>query len=155
MLARVAGRNESVVEAHPVRAEMSVATPKAQASEPIQLDVLLVCRKRDADSRSVQAPSAAWKHAERVARERCARLTAANFTLSRHDRRVVRGAHFLVGMGPVAGMKASDWKDAFAPLSSDAEPTAESAIPAIATVIAAPTQKHLELFACPTLASRS
>jgi hypothetical protein len=126
---------------------MSVATPKAQASEPIQLDVLLVCRKRDTDSRPVQTPPHAWIHAENVAHERCARLTAAGFTLSRHDRRVVRGAHFLVGLGPVGGMKASDWKVAFASLSSDAEPTTESAVVATATESAVPIQKHLELFA--------
>jgi putative DNA methylase len=137
----------SVVEAHPVRAEMSVATPKAQASEPIQLDVLLVCRKRDADCRPVQTPPDAWIYAEGVAHERCARLTAAGFTLSRHDRRVVRGAHFLVGLGPVAGMMASDWKAAFISLSSDAEPTTESAVAATAKVTVAPLQRHLELFA--------
>ena len=137
----------TVVEAHPVRAEMSVATPKAQASEPIQLDVLLVCRKRNVDFRPVQTSLAAWIHADGVARERCARLTAAGFTLSRHDRRVVRGAHFLVGLGPVAGMKTSDWKAAFAPLCSDVEPTTESLIPSTASVSAVPMQKYLELFA--------
>ena len=137
----------SVVEAHPVRAEMSVATPKAQASEPIQLDVLLVCRKRKADRRPVRTPADAWVQADVVAHERCARLTAAGFTLSRNDRRVVRGAHFLVGLGPVAGTKACDWKAAFASLSSDAEPTSESAIAATVTVTAVHMQKHLELFA--------
>jgi putative DNA methylase len=126
---------------------MSVATPKAQASEPIQLDVLLVCRKRNADLRPMQTPPDAWIYAERVAQERCARLTAAGFTLSRHDRRVVRGAHFLVGLGPAAGMTASDWKAAFALLSSDAEPTTEPAVPATSTTTIAPVQKHLELFA--------
>ncbi len=34
-----------IVNAHPVKAEMSVATPKFQAKEPIQLDIILVCRK--------------------------------------------------------------------------------------------------------------
>ena len=126
---------------------MSVATPKAQASESIQLDVLLGCRKRDADCRAVQSSPDAWIHAESVAHARCARLTAAGFTLSRHDRRVVRGAHFLVGLGPVAGMKGSDWKAAFASLSSDTELTTESAVPATVTVTATPLQKHLELFA--------
>ncbi|MFO3797195.1 MAG: DNA methyltransferase, partial [Anaerolineales bacterium] len=37
-----------VVASHPVKAEMSVAMPKQQAKEPIDLDILLVCRKRSA-----------------------------------------------------------------------------------------------------------
>ena len=34
-----------VVNSHPVKSEMSVATPKSQAKEPIQLDIIIVCRK--------------------------------------------------------------------------------------------------------------
>ena len=43
---RCSGAGFHFVNAHPVKAEMSVATPKFQAKEPIQLDVILVCRKR-------------------------------------------------------------------------------------------------------------
>ena len=35
-----------ITAAHPVKAEMSVAMPKLQAKEPIDLDIILVCRKR-------------------------------------------------------------------------------------------------------------
>jgi putative DNA methylase len=34
-----------VVAAHPIKAEMSVGSPKAAASDPINLDAILVCRK--------------------------------------------------------------------------------------------------------------
>ena len=34
-----------VINSHPVKSEMSVATPKSQAKEPIQLDIIIVCRK--------------------------------------------------------------------------------------------------------------
>ena len=37
----------SVVAAHPVYAEMKVASPKINAKEPISLDMILVCKKRD------------------------------------------------------------------------------------------------------------
>jgi len=103
------GAGFSVVEAHPVRAEMSVATPKSQASEPIQIDVLIVCRKRERDRRSPLAPELAWARAEGVASARCARLEAAGFTLSRHDRVVARCAQFLVALGPAEGVAASAW----------------------------------------------
>ena len=35
-----------ITAAHPIKAEMSVAMPKFQAREPIDLDIILVCRKR-------------------------------------------------------------------------------------------------------------
>lgn len=74
-----------VVNAHPVRAEMSVATPKTQAKEPIQLDVVLVCRKRTTAvlvRPSVgEALSRAFKKAER--------LRGAGFDLSVNDLRVI------------------------------------------------------------------
>ncbi|MBP7937812.1 MAG: helix-turn-helix domain-containing protein, partial [Phycisphaerae bacterium] len=39
------------VQSQPVKAEMSVAAPKAQAKQPIDIDVMLVCRKRSHDVR--------------------------------------------------------------------------------------------------------
>jgi putative DNA methylase len=146
LAAAVFGAGFSVVEAHPVRAEMSGATPKTQASEPIQLDMLLVCRKRADDPRPAMMPEAAWVYAERVALERCTRLSAAGFTLSRNDRRVVRGAHFLVGLGPIVTMTANEWSAALAPLSSDEKmPDVLSARPLEARQDATP--EYLELFA--------
>ena len=41
----VLGAGFTVVNCQPVKAEMSVATPKSQAKEPIQLDIIIVCRK--------------------------------------------------------------------------------------------------------------
>ena len=41
----VLGAGFAVVNSQPVKAEMSVATPKSQAKEPIQLDIIIVCRK--------------------------------------------------------------------------------------------------------------
>src|SRR5690606_33350377 len=36
----------AITAAHPIKAEMSVAMPKHQAREPIDLDIIIVCRKR-------------------------------------------------------------------------------------------------------------
>ena len=143
----VFGADFSVIEAHPVRAEMSGATPKAQASEPIQLDVLLVCRKRASDSRSVQTCGLAWEQAERIARERCARLVTAGFQLSRNDRLVVRGAHFLAALGPLDAEPRGGWSAAFAPLSSGIEDRADLALPSVTKAHAAPSVQQAELFA--------
>jgi len=107
----IVGAGFSVVEAHPVRAEMSGATPKSQASEPIQLDVLLVCRKRATDPRAVRTAAEAWVCADEVSAQRCARLEAAGFALSKHDRVVVRCAQVLVALGPVEVVAESMWSD--------------------------------------------
>jgi putative DNA methylase len=83
------GAGFSVVNAHPVKAEMSVATPKSQAKDPIQLDVILVCRKHDQNARSVlehpgRAIARAWAKLARLANE--------GFELSASDRKVaIRG----------------------------------------------------------------
>lgn len=36
-----------IVATHPIKSEMSVATPKSQANSPIDLDIIIVCKKRD------------------------------------------------------------------------------------------------------------
>lgn len=36
----------AIVATHPIKSEMSVATPKSQAKEPIDIDVIIVCRHR-------------------------------------------------------------------------------------------------------------
>ena len=147
LAAAIFGAGFSVIEAHPVRAEMSVATPKAQASEPIQLDVLLVCRKRSDDLRPTLTTEEAWTRAEQIARERCMRLCAAGFNLSRHDRRVVRGAHFLACLGPAVQMSAREWEDALGALASDAAPASEMSVAPAIPNRPTDTPEHLELFA--------
>jgi putative DNA methylase len=80
----ILGAGFRVVNSHPVKAEMSVATPKSQAREPIQLDIILVCRK--AARRIEGVPT---RRALASARAKTARLETAGFKLSRNDRRVV------------------------------------------------------------------
>ena len=43
-----------VTASQPVKSEMSVATPKHQAKEPIDLDIIIVCRKRSYVERIAQ-----------------------------------------------------------------------------------------------------
>jgi putative DNA methylase len=81
----IIGAGFYVVNTHPVKAEMSVATPKFQAKEPIQLDIIVVCRKR-AGSPGSKRPSPA--EALDRARAKLQRLAACGFKLSRNDRRI-------------------------------------------------------------------
>ena len=75
---------------HPVKAEMSVATPKHQAKEPINFDIIVVCRKAQYKS--------AWVDVERdltftpaleLAQAQIARLRTSGWKLSRNDVGVV------------------------------------------------------------------
>lgn len=79
-----------ITAAHPVKAEMSVAMPKHQAKEPIDLDIIIVCRKRLALSRSEKA--ADWL---KTAEHQADRLKAAGRELSRNDVLVILMAQFL------------------------------------------------------------
>jgi putative DNA methylase len=82
----ILGAGFVIVNSQPVKAELSVATPKAQAKEPIQLDIIVVCRKRTAinGSHRGSVPSALD-----AGRAKIQRLHDAGFTLSRNDRKVI------------------------------------------------------------------
>ena len=75
--------------AHPVKAEMSVAQPKTLAKEPIDLDIILVCRKRGPTAVGAWDKNGVWKAAEEVATHQINRLITRGRKLSRNDARVV------------------------------------------------------------------
>jgi putative DNA methylase len=76
----------TVVNSHPVKAEMSVAAPKSQAKEPIQLDIIIVCRKQNASG--LNKPLTVQEAVE-SATSKLRRLLEQGFTLSRNDRKIV------------------------------------------------------------------
>ena len=83
-----------VVAAHPIKSEMSVATPKTQAKEPIDLDIILVCRKRG--GRAVaNINGGLWPEVMTVAAHQAARLRASGRYLSRNDVRIIVMAQLL------------------------------------------------------------
>ena len=90
------GAGFAIVQCHPVKAEMSVAAPKSQAKQPINLDVLMVCRKRAYDRRGERTASAALGAAAASGAERIRRFNAVGRRLSRNDVRVVVLSQLLV-----------------------------------------------------------
>ncbi len=91
----------SPVQAHPVKAEMSVAAPKSQAKEPIQLDVIIVCRDRARDRRAVMSPHSVLEAAERSSRDKLLRLRILGRDFSLNDCRVTINSQFLTLLGPM------------------------------------------------------
>ncbi len=73
-----------IVNSHPVKSEMSVATPKSQAREPIQLDIIVVCNKATETKSRMNVRDALVS-----GKEKLRRLQSAGFRLSRNDRKVV------------------------------------------------------------------
>ncbi len=92
----VVGAGFSIVNCHPVKSEMSVAAPKSQAKEPIQLDVILVCQKQTADIRKRSDTKIAFQRAVERATLKTSRLKECGLALSVNDRRVILISQFLV-----------------------------------------------------------
>ena len=86
----------SVANAHPVKSEMSVATPKSQANEPIQLDIVIVCRKGEIQTKK-QSPKAALVKAQ----EKISRLESSGFSLSKNDKKVIIYGQLLASLQSV------------------------------------------------------
>ena len=81
----VFGAGFAVINSQPVKAEMSVGTPKSQAKDPIQLDIIIVCQKQKA----TQSRLPSVVQATNSARNKLGRLHSAGFALSRNDRKIV------------------------------------------------------------------
>jgi len=113
----VVGAGFSLVNCHPVKSEMSVAAPKSQAKEPIQLDVVLVCRKRTADVRKKSDTRIAFQRAVEHATAKAKRLNDCGLSLSVNDRRVILISQFLVET--CAGRSAEQLSDALSSCLTD------------------------------------
>ncbi len=74
--------------AFPIKAEMSVAMPKLQAKEPIDLDIVLVCRKRSALKKH-QWNGDLWGTIIPMAANQVVRLRRSGRKLSRNDVRII------------------------------------------------------------------
>ncbi len=97
----VLGAGFTVINSQPVKAEMSVATPKSQAKEPIQLDIILVCRTEGKANTVRPTVNQAIESAKLKLR----RLLMAGFNLSRNDRRIVLFGQLLTTLTSPADAK--------------------------------------------------
>jgi putative DNA methylase len=76
--------------AHPIKAEMSGATPKQQAKEPIDLDIVFVCRRRDVlNIDDFDTDGEVFQEAFAVAKRQVKRMNSSGRRLSRNDVRIV------------------------------------------------------------------
>ncbi len=79
-----------VVAAHPIKSEMSVAIPKHQAREPIDIDIILVCRKvLTSQTETNMTLRSIIEHASVEAEAQVLRLRGVEQSLSRNDIQVI------------------------------------------------------------------
>jgi putative DNA methylase len=83
-----------VVTAHPIKAEMAVATPKSQAKEPINLDIVFVCRPVTTFASLSSPPSV--DSILKCMIEQATRLSSAGLALSRGDLFVIAMSQFVI-----------------------------------------------------------
>lgn len=88
MLTALMAAGFGITAAHPIKAEMSVAMPKHQAKEPIDLDIILVCRKRSQLPRH-EWNGELWETVTPLAASQIRRLRGSGRRLSRNDVRVI------------------------------------------------------------------
>ncbi len=86
----VLGGGFFIVNSHPVKSEMSVATPKSQAKNPIQLDIIIVCRKNKFKTRRQ-----GWESIIQTAEKKVNRLQVSGFSLSESDKKIIKYGQLL------------------------------------------------------------
>jgi putative DNA methylase len=112
------------VNAHPVKAEMSVATPKSQAKEPIDIDIVLVCRKAHTDKRTRRDEDSAWLHGTQKAREKALTYLQKPHRFSKNDVKILLLSQLLVEFCP--GRTVDEMSDVLARLLTRIETTSSS-----------------------------
>jgi adenine-specific DNA methylase len=85
-----------IVAAHPVKSEMSVAVPKLQAKDPIDLDIIMVCRKLKFVKTYNHVPRGILADSTERARSLVVRFNKAGRRLSRNDVRIILMSHAII-----------------------------------------------------------
>ena len=83
-----------ITAVHPIKSEMSVAMPKHQAKEPIDLDIIMACRKL-AQLQPYRSNGDVWSTIVPGAAEQIRRMRDADRWLSRNDVRIIIMAQLL------------------------------------------------------------
>ena len=83
-----------ITAVHPIKAELAVAMPKTQAKEPIDLDIIVVCRKRS-QLKTKLWNGDLWRTVAPIATDQALRLIGAGRCLSRNDVRIIVMAQLL------------------------------------------------------------
>jgi putative DNA methylase len=98
-----------VTAVQPIKSEMSVATPKSQATEPIDLDMIIVCRKRDQTRRLETDDAAIMGEAVDATRRQLQAFHRVGRRPGSGDVRVILNAHALRCLSTLELTAALEW----------------------------------------------
>jgi adenine-specific DNA methylase len=93
VLKAIIGAGFQVAAVQPMKSEMSVATPKSQASRPIDVDMIIVCRKRGGSEAARSVDQTVLPKSIDAARAQVLRFVKAGRQLGYADIRVIVAAH--------------------------------------------------------------
>ena len=82
----------AIVASHPIKAEMSVGVPKRQAKEPINLDMIMVCRRKEEVKDRVSNIAHVLERATNIAQSQAKRLEDTNHKIGSNDLKVIKSA---------------------------------------------------------------
>lgn len=88
------------VNAHPIKSEMSVATPKSQAKEPIDIDIILVCRKIYSDHRNLTDENVLWDKTMQRSKNKADKYLNKPRRFSVNDMKIILISQLLVEICP-------------------------------------------------------
>ena len=80
---------------HPIKSEMSVALPKHQAKDPIDLDIIIVCRKLSFIEPFIKVPKNLFTDSSKESQEFVNRFNKTGKKLSRNDIKVILMARLI------------------------------------------------------------
>jgi adenine-specific DNA methylase len=109
-----------ITAVHPIRSEMSVATPKAQSRQPINIDIIIVCRKRKTKKLSNAASGDLVEESLQAANDQIHRFNRAGRHLGKGDARVILFAQMLKRLSEDEG-RVEDFQQSMYTLESGAE----------------------------------
>ncbi len=95
-----------ITSVFPIKAEMSVAMPKLQAKEPIDLDIVIVCRKRTRLTLTAWSEER-WLDVRSKAESKTRRLENCGRVLSRNDARIIVMAQLILELSRQYSLEAS------------------------------------------------
>ncbi len=95
-------KSDFYIEAtHPVKSEMSVAMPKYQAKNPIDLDIIIVCRKLSFIEPFTSVPGDLLEDSNKETQELVKRFNKTGKTLSRNDVKVILMARLITTLSRI------------------------------------------------------
>jgi putative DNA methylase len=100
LISAIIGAGFEVINTYPIKSEMSVGVPKTQAKEPINIDIIMVCKKRSATERIRMDEITALESASKAAKKSAGILESLRNNISKNDVQAIIYAELITALCP-------------------------------------------------------